>query len=243
MLHRSEVLRRLAKLDAVPDLCLDRPKDGVLVSTVHRAKGGEADHVFWLDTPLVFDDQTEETAKLDALKASYVAVTRARRDICMVTPSSKNYMRPLDQERWIKLSYKNSKWPSCSGIVILPGDVDLLSFIPDGDEENIQTLLAELQPGLDLQLFPTDADARRPFEILFDGKHIGTTTETLTEALRSGFDAVNKQWRPPVSLNSVYISGLVTVICPEQEGSGNIYRRSGCWLGYEMSGFANIIMS
>lgn len=175
VLHRHEVLSRLSKMDALPKVCLNTPGNGVVVSTVHRAKGSEAEHVYWMDSPLVFDDQSEnDSAKADALKASYVALTRARKDIRLVYKGQKTYMRPIGGDRWIRLDYKESRFPTC-------------------------TRISQQQPNM------------------------------------------NYQHRTPYNIDSAYISSLVTVAVQLGGTCGeNAYQTSGCWLGYELGGFASI---
>ena len=80
----------------------------VVVSTVHRAKGSEAEHVYWIDSPLVFENQSaEEGTKADALRAAYVAVTRAKQDIRLFS-MKKQYLRnvfsPLVPPNWITVT-------------------------------------------------------------------------------------------------------------------------------------------
>ena len=242
-LHKKEIFRCLAKMDAIPSICLNHPPDnGVIVSTVHRAKGGEADHVFWLDTPLVFSQQLEIGEKSDALKASYVAVTRAKRDIRLVIPNAnKNSLRRLDNGRWIKAKNYNKNGTQkffCSGIAMRADDANPLSFVPDENAEEVQAFLSELNPGIDMALYPSDN--KRSFDIFLDGMQIGFTADQFMKELSDGFRATNHNKNLPVSIESVYISSLVTVIYPENEASENIYRKSGCWLGYELGGFAHI---
>ena len=239
MIHRREILRRLSELDAVPEICLNHP-EGVVVSTVHRAKGGEADQVFWLDTPLTYQGRDGEDEKYDALKASYVALTRARQGIRLVKPK-KRYMKQLSSGRWIQTgaSQKSGKTRIyCANIAMQAGDADPFSFIPDEGAEEIQELLSDLESGTDVSLYL--AEDEKQFHILFEGTQIGSTEESFMRALFEGFRETNHNKNLPADLESVYISELVTVIQPESEASDNVYRRSGCWIGCELGGFAHI---
>lgn len=245
VLHRAAALRQMAKTDALPDICLNHPGNGVVVSTVHRAKGSEAEHVYWIESPLLFDPQSPADGALaDALRASYVAVTRAKRDIRIIHSVKKVYMKSIEGDRWIKTG-KASKTGRkfCSGITIQPDDVDLVSCAAgaDADARQMQETIGDLSPGLDLELYPA-ADGIC-FDIYFDGSLIGRTAPAFTDALFEGFRATNKNPNMPACISSVYVSELITAVQPEGTDDENDYQKSGCWLGYELGGFANIFYS
>lgn len=238
VLHRQEVLMRLAAMDSLPEVCLNHPGNGVIVSTVHRAKGSEAEHVYWLNSPLVFDSQSaEEATKADALKASYVAVTRAKQDIRLVN-LTKQYLRKISGDRWIKTGRSVNKKLFCSGIALQPEDVDLSSCASGRNAQEIQEMISSLSPGLDVELYPS-SDGEY-FDILIDNYPIGRTSPAFMSALQGGFSATNGNTNLPCNINSAYISSLVTVIQLGGTSGENAYQMSGCWLGYELGGFAYI---
>lgn len=238
VLHRQEILMRLAAMDSLPEVCLNHPGNGVIVSTVHRAKGSEAEHVYWLNSPLVFDSQSaEEGTKADALKASYVAVTRARQDIRLFS-MTKQYLRKINGDRWIKIGFSVNGKPFCRGIALQPEDVDLPFCASGENAQEIQEIISSLTPGLDVELYPS-SDGEY-FDILFDDYPIGRTSSTFMSALREGFNATNKNTNLPCNINSAYISSLVTVIQLGGTSGENAYQASGCWLGYELGGFGYI---
>jgi len=238
VLHRQEVLMRLAAMDSLPEVCLNHPGSGVVVSTVHRAKGSEADHVYWLNSPLVFENQpAEEGTKSDALKASYVAVTRAKQDIRLIHPT-KQYLRSINGDRWIKTGFSVNKRPFCSGIALQPEDVDLSSCALGANAQEIQEMICSLTPGLDVKLFPSSDGTY--FDILIDDYSIGRTSSVFMRALQEGFRSTNRNSNLPYSIDSAYISSLVTVIQLGGTNGENAYQASGCWLGYELGGFAHI---
>ncbi len=237
-LHRKEMQERLRRLESMPEICLNHPGNGVVVSTVHRAKGSEADHVYWLDTPLINSRQSgEEGVKGDALKAAYVAVTRAKREIRLVQ-MGKVSMRSLSNERWIKVGWSGKNRPFCGGITMQPEDVDQQSCADGPAAERKQEVIRTLKPGMRVELhLSSDGSC---FEIQYDGFTIGNTSASFMQALRDGFRMTNKNTSMPDSIGSVYLSSLITVIQPGRADSGNIYQESGCWVGYELGGFARI---
>lgn len=238
VLHRLEVLTRLAAMDDLPDICLNRLGDGVIVSTVHRAKGSEADHAYWMDSPLVFDKQADEDrVRADALNAAYVAMTRARKDIRLITPE-KLYIRSLGNGRWIKTGMGKNRRAYCAGITLQSDDVDLVSCVSGPEAEQIQDVIRSLTSGLDVKLYPIPNSLC--FDIFFDGIPIGKTSAKFTDALFEGFWTTNKNRNMPISIDSAYISDIVTVIQLSGTNVENEYQASGCWLGYELGGFALI---
>lgn len=229
---------RLAAMDSLPEVCLNHPRNGVVVSTVHRAKGSEAEHVYWLNSPLVFESQSaEEGTKADALKASYVAVTRAKQDIRLVN-LTKQYLRKINGDRWIKIGFSVNGKPFCRGIALQPEDIDLSSCASGSNVQEVQEMIRSLSPGLDVELYPSSD--KTYFDILFDDYPIGRTSSAFMSALREGFNATNKNTNLPCNINSAYISSLVTVIQLGGTSGENTYQASGCWLGYELGGFGYI---
>ena len=238
-LHIPEVLSALSQMDSLPDICLNTVDDAAIISTVHRAKGSEAEHVYWIDSPLVYENQQEQEGALsDSLKAAYVAATRAKKDIHMVEPDGQFYMKSVLDNRWIRTGYSKSKKPFCKGIAMLPGDVDLMSFASVECADASQTLLSCLEAGFPVELYPNEAEYC--FDIYFEGQPIGKTSSDFTKALFAGFDATNKNKNWPAGIRNVFISAVTTVVAP---GAGNVderYRTSGCWLGIELGGFPNL---
>lgn len=168
VLHIKEVLAALSKMDSLPNVCLNQHDNCAIVSTVHRAKGSEAEHVFWLDSPLVYDGQQDQEGALgDSIKAAYVAATRAKKDIHILNQEKNFYMRSVNDTRWIQTGYGKNKKPYCKGIAFLPEDVDAASFVSVGNAEDIQAILSFLEPGMPVTLWPNE-DCNR-FDTISNG--------------------------------------------------------------------------
>jgi DNA helicase-2/ATP-dependent DNA helicase PcrA len=233
-LHMPELLSALARMDGLPTVCLNQANDNIVVSTVHRAKGSEAEHVYWLDSPLVFDNQQDQDGAMDdALKAAYVAATRAKTDIRMIEPDAKVYMKSINDSRWIQCGYSKSKKPYCKRIALFPDDVDPASFA-DTDAESRQSILSCIKPGDLVDLYPNEITKR--FDIFFDGNLIGFTSAGFTDALFCGFAATNGNRNWPASIPNVFVTALTTVIAPDSSDVDEKYRTAGCWLGIELGG-------
>lgn len=239
VLHIKDVLAALSKMDSLPNVCLNHHDDCVVISTVHRAKGSEAEHVFWLDSPLVYDGQQSQDGALgDSIKAAYVAATRAKKDIHILNQEKNFYMRSVNDTRWIQTGYGKNKKPYCKGIAFLPEDIDAASFVSVGNAEEVQTVLSILEPGMPVTLWP-NGDCNR-FDIFFDGQLIGYTSSEFTTALFAGFEATNHNKNWPSSIQDVYITAITTVVMPDITGIVSQYKKAGCWIGIELGGFPTI---
>ncbi len=241
-LHIQEVLSALIKMEGLPESCLNQFEDCAIVSTVHRAKGSEADHVFWLDGPLLYSKQEgEEGALSDAIRASYVAATRAKKSIHLIEQSKsyKSYMRTTNDKRWIKTGLsRSSKKVYCKGIAFLPDDVDADSFAFGENAFEKQEVLSRIERGMFVDLYPNDA--LRRFEIIFDGQCIGLTSASFTKHLFEAFEETNKNRNWPSSINEVFITAVTTIVSPNSTTADVQYATAGCWLGIELGGFPNI---
>ncbi len=240
VIHIPELLSALQQMDSLPKACLSCHENAAIVSTVHRAKGSEAEHVYWVDSPLVYEAQEDQDGtKGDAVKAAYVAVTRAKKDIRLLKLSNKRFMKKANDHRWIhfKYSHKNQKI-YCKGIAMLPGDVDYASFARGELAEEQQLLLSGLTPGLPVDLYANEE--KRRFEIFFDGQLLGLTSLDFTRDLFDGFEATNGNKNWPVAIQEPFISDIITVVAPERTDVNEKYRKMGCWLGIELGGFPQI---
>lgn len=235
-LHIPEVLSALVKQEGLPEICLNQSNNCTIVSTVHRAKGSEAEHVYWLDGPLLYSKQEgEEGALTDAIRAAYVAVTRAKNDIHLVERTDKVFMRMINESRWIKTGYSKNKTIYCKGIAMKPEDVDVNSFASGSNATDTQILLSCLDRGMPVTLYP-DAAGKR-FEINFDGQCIGYTSALLTDELFAAFAATNHNKNWPTAIKDVFITAVTTVVSPRCTDVASEFSTSGCWLGIELGGF------
>lgn len=235
-LHIPEVLSALVKQECLPEICLNQSNNCAIVSTVHRAKGSEAEHVYWLDGPLLYSEQESEEGTLtDAIRAAYVAVTRAKNDIHLVERTDKVFMRMINESRWIKTGYSKNKTIYCKGIAMKPEDVDVNSFANGSNATDTQMLLRYLDRGMSVTLYP-DAASKR-FEINFDGQCIGYTSALFTDELFAAFAATNHNKNWPTAIKDVFITAVTTVVSPGCADVASEFSASGCWLGIELGGF------
>lgn len=248
-LHIPEVLSKLSHMEGLPDICLNSADNSVIVSTVHRAKGSEAEHVYWVDSPYVYKNQEEQEENIaDAVKAAYVAITRAKEDVHMLKFDDKFRMKCIPNNRWIQTNYPSNKRPTsststikaaksmyCKGIAMAAGDVCPDSFADKEYAETAQSVLASMEPGMPVDLYPNETE--HCFDIYFDGQQIGRTSAAFTDALFAGFEATNHNKYWPKSIRDAYIAAVTTEISTGSPNVAEGYSKAGCWLGIELGGF------
>lgn len=248
-LHIPEVLSKLSHMEGLPDICLNSADNSVIVSTVHRAKGSEAEHVYWVDSPYVYKNQEEQEENIaDAVKAAYVAITRAKEDVHMLKFDDKFRMKCIQNNRWIQTNYPSNKRTTsststikaaksmyCKGIAMAAGDVCPDSFADKEYAETAQSVLASMEPGMPVDLYPNETE--HCFDIYFDGQQIGRTSAAFTDALFAGFEATNHNKYWPKSIRDAYIAAVTTEISTGSPNVAEEYSKAGCWLGIELGGF------
>lgn len=235
-LHIPEVLSTLSHVDGLPAICLNNAGNSAVVSTVHRAKGSEAEHVYWVDSPYAYKNQAEQEENIaDALKAAYVAITRAKEDVHMLKSDDKFRMKCIPNNRWIQTGISSNKRSYCKGIAMEAGDVCPDSFADREFAKDAQAALARLEPGMVVDLWANEK--RRCFDIYFDGQQIGRTSEAFTNALFAGFEATNHTRNWPNKITDVYVAAVTTEISTGSSTVAEKYSKTGCWLGIELGGF------
>lgn len=235
-LHIPEVLSTLSHVDGLPAICLNNAGNSAVVSTVHRAKGSEAGHVYWVDSPYAYKNQAEQEENIaDALKAAYVAITRAKEDVHMLKSDDKFRMKCIPNNRWIQTGISSNKRSYCKGIAMEAGDVCPDSFADREFAKDAQAALARLEPGMVVDLWANEK--RRCFDIYFDGQQIGRTSEAFTNALFAGFEATNHTRNWPNKITDVYVAAVTTEISTGSSTVAEKYSKTGCWLGIELGGF------
>lgn len=118
-----EKLHRAIAEQRVPDDLTVSPSRGVLLSTVHRAKGLEFDRVIVVE-PRDTDELRHSEDPAGSARLLYVAMTRAREDNYRLAINSKGIgwgkNRKVQIDRW----YKVGKWQSARGLEFGEFDVN-----------------------------------------------------------------------------------------------------------------------
>lgn len=222
-LNIPEAARRLAT-GGFP-VGLTRRRGRITVSTVHRAKGLEFDHVLLLDPLEWYGDEDSDYARV-----LYVAITRPRRRLFTFRPNpSDRYWKTCSRtDRAYKTNYKGK---GTTGFEIR--GTDWRGIAPPGDPEYpeyVQNLLRDLAARsapipIEVSLNAYESTLSRPqYDAYFDDVWIGTLGEEFTQAFLRRLGKVRNNW-PEIS--EVFFTGVETVAGPPQPGPVG---RNGLWL-------------
>lgn len=221
-LNISELAQRFA-MGIVP-VALTRARDRVTISTVHRAKGLEFDHVFLLDPLQWYGDDDADRARI-----LYVAITRPRRRLLTFQPGTKDRWWKTDRrsDRAYRTGFRGR---GTTGFEVRGSD--WRSIQPPGSHEDASVAADKLGELARAGPIPVEVlfDAyssteRRPvYRAVVDGVTLGTLSEQFVEALTRRVGTSHVRWP---DIKGVYFTGLETVAGPLQDGPVG---RNGLWL-------------
>lgn len=232
-------LRRRISAGSVP-LTLTQGDDArIIVSTIHRAKDLEFDNVFIVD----WSDNTNEADLWASIRLEYVALTRARDAIVMVTTSSLHSM--VAEFGWLPNRLQEYAGPKgkarTRSLEIGYGDTYAARPVAfdNASVAQVQAALDELTPGVavEAELDRMRSDVQRPVYMLtVDGRPVGHTTDTFGEDFAAAFKVCRGQW--PAALTDMVLVSVETVA-----GDPNIAAEAGAgpggfWLVPRVAGLA-----
>lgn len=233
----SAGLRRPRPL--MPDL-IDRPNLPLVVSTVHRAKGLEFDHVVHVDFPdkAWVDDATDPQT---ALRTRYVALSRARHHIVRASGPDDRFLRRFELHgmttpRWYTGGYKPYMTFSYEFRV---DDLDR-GEPPGEDAAAVQCHIAErVRPGDELTLVLDRARSTLTmpvWSLLHEGVVVGRTSEAFGGDLVARIGTLERKRRGWPGLSGARVESVVTVAGDPQPATG----RHGLWLSPVSAGLLRI---
>lgn len=228
---------RLAGSRPFPWQAVHQQDDGLIVSTVHRAKGLEFDNVVLVGfaTYGKRDDRDPEAER----RRRFVALTRARDRIVRADGRSRRVFKHFD-DRWYVGGYKKGQ---TFGFELRTGDLDTTT--PPGDDPagTHEHLTTRVRPGDSLELV---LDRRRStlqiptYTLLHEGVVVGRTSEAFGSALSQRIGPAERRTAgilPWPRLAGARVEDVVTVAGePTQDGIG----RRGLWLGITAAGMVDV---
>lgn len=234
----AELNRTLKKGQNLSSLLINTPYAELTVSTIHKAKGREFDHVYLISGFTTSEENTEEA------RVWYVGSTRPKTKLDALAQLRIYVSKPSPMNRRLLTGYKRGKYGAggtkyCSNIVIgLPQDVDNYSFI-NGDlyrALEIQRYLSETVEVNDTVDLIKNGDI---YVIFHKGNALGALSGEATSDFWSAIRRINDWSNIPPRLTEVYINNIVTVIPGRfPSGADAMFKESKFWLGVELTGFA-----
>jgi hypothetical protein len=225
--------KRLIRGD-FPDELMEPTSEGLVVSTIHRAKGLEFDQVIVLDAGDAPEDDPIEQA--ERARLLYVAMTRPRDLLIYVRPVTKLTTGRLKRQRdgrWAELGFKAGR---ILGMEIRPEDVNREE--PPGtrgfeeDPQRIQGYLAASVSEGDtvalVRLPVASSGELVAYAVEHEGQRIGVTTESFAKALKALLPGHDQ--RLPSKVKDLRVDGVETVIGREAAALNAGLGWSGVWL-------------
>lgn len=232
-------LNRRLRSGAVPPPLTSPTQLPVTVSTVHRAKGLEFDHV--IDMVPKPGDEGPGARTWPNLRSSYVASSRARESLYLVeAPTIERGFAKFVQERWVEHVFTKNR-PRPVRMELLYADVN--TELPPrstalGTVETLRYLEQSVAPGaaVDFVLAPHSKQSLKPDYFIEDesGTVLGRASEAFTDALAARL-IFGKPPDWPERLTGARVSSVETVagLPSETNGHGS---PSGFWLVPRLSG-------
>ncbi|MGW7298716.1 UvrD-helicase domain-containing protein [Streptomyces sp. NPDC054829] len=238
---------RLVAGGRFPDELADPETARLTVSTVHRAKGLEYDRVLVLTPPSVPElRKAHEGLDVPAeARALYVAMTRAREDLCHVTgPDTSRIRRHRPTGRWYMGGWKKYER---YGIQIMPGDIHRESppGSPYSDMDAVETqtyLLEQVRPGdaMTLRLrhsLPAGVDQSPPYDLVHRDRVVGEVSERFRRDLYA-VEMISRSWDVtwPTEIVGLRVDVLETVAGSTAAGANAGLGGHGVWIAPRITG-------
>lgn len=212
----------------------------VTVSTIHRAKGQEFDHVFFQYSPLKINAETTEEARI-----AYVAVTRPKKKLTLLT-KNKRYKFAFTQKRRVFSYCRKQNKKICTCISFGGEDIKGSSFV-DGDFVQVikrQAYIAKKVAIHDtVELHLEDGQYQVMHIQPETGKLValGYLSQTAQEEIKYCV-GIRADSQVPQRIHQLYVTNIVTYYQKRIENSTpELFRKSKVWLGIEIGGFAKVV--
>jgi hypothetical protein len=217
---------------SVPSELVAEDAGGVVVSTIHRAKGLEFDTVVLVQFP--DDGPDDDPARVREL---YVAVTRARERLFRMADDSWYPFRRTDGDRWY---CTNRKRRGTVRFEIRGEDTDRTAPPVGSTAGATQQVIRALAPGtpLDVELDPSSTMQFPVYRFLHEGVVVARTSTAFGEVFARQVGTPERRARKDVAwpgVGQVHVETVETVAGPPQ-AHGTVGAH-GLWLGVRAVGF------
>ncbi|MFH8792367.1 UvrD-helicase domain-containing protein [Streptomyces sp. NPDC017941] len=240
-------LRRLVAEGCFPEELATPESPGLLVSTVHHAKGLEFDRVLLTEPPTLIElgKRHKELDTAAETRSLYVAMTRAREDMYhVVAPDTSRIRRCRRTARCYVSGWKPHQR---YGVEVTSRDV--CREEPPGAHSTGTTaadtqmyLSGRVRPGDAVSLclrdrVPMGADQSPPYELVHEGRVIGEASEGFRRDLYA-LEKINSAWKInwPDEIHSLRVDTLESVAGGTAAGTNAGLGDSGIWIAPRICG-------
>jgi AAA domain/UvrD-like helicase C-terminal domain len=236
----SQVTARFAS-GWVPDELVQKPTAGVIVSSIHRAKGQEFERVIVVADPDGHGEEEPETIAEES-RILYVAMTRASTALFRLDPPTRwGLFFSNGGDRWV---IRGRKFWSRMGIQLLGDDVDWTTPAAGETLDARATqdyLWAKVRSGDEvvLRARPGTVSSDRPaYQILHNEHCIGRTSESFRRVLGSELVGSVESW--PSRITGVRVSTVESVVGTRAEAERTGLGGPGFWLAVRLEGLGRL---
>lgn len=218
----------------IPRLLLNAPTESLTVSTIHKAKGREFDHVYLLSAFKPSSDNTEEA------RVWYVGATRPKSNLETVDPLKVYVSKSTPMGRRI-LTGQKYHYSYCKQVVVgLPEDIDSSGFIKGDLMQAVNTqeyIASHVKVNDPVELIYNCNE--NSYRIIHGETDIGCLNIDVTNDFWAAVRRTHNKKNIPPRLTEVYVNNIVSVV-PKTFPSGvdTMFKEFNIWLGVEVTGFA-----
>lgn len=193
-----------------PDELIDSATGGVVVSTIHRAKGLEFDSVLMVP----FSTETENW--LAELRVLYVGLTRARHNLMLLNPVDDGRWNHIAYAgRWRRIGYAGKRRYTTgiemSGSDVMTFDATGRDGLPVAAQEVVDYLHSSVTAGDSVALtLRRESSDPCVYDVTHDGRWVAATTPAFGQLVTGRLDLRN----PPPEIHGCRVEIVATTALP-----------------------------
>ena len=209
VLHLGQVAEALAA-HTPPDELIESSLGGIVVSSIHRAKGLEFDTVLLVPFDIATDGDW-----LQEVRVLYVGLTRARQNLMILKPVDDGRWHYTERaQRWRRIEFAGKRRYT-TGVEIHGSDV--FTFHPSGafapPEVPLDVcgyMLSAVRQGDPVDLVRRAGTSEVRYDVLHNGQWVATTTEQFGNVLADRLDLET----PPARIDGCRVETVATTALP-----------------------------
>ncbi|MFP3043607.1 AAA family ATPase [Treponema primitia] len=236
----DKVINKLSKKAEIPQRLFIEQNKNLTVSTIHKAKGREYDKVY------IVVKQRRKNSIPDDPKVWYVATTRPKSDISLITRNHGNWSSAKFDNRYYGVEKSKNRSDGrifnkdINDIIIgLPGDVDPLGFISNLEDKeyyikNQNYIKNEIKIGDKIDIILVS----EIFYIRHKGNIVGCLKSEIITEFNNCICSVSYPTITEITrLKNIYVNEKISIHYPYfDEKIPEPYRKTRIWMGFDIFG-------